>query len=256
MKISIVTPTYNSEKYVRQTLDSIHNQSYKNIEHIVVDGLSTDRTLEIVKSYPQIEWISEKDNGQSEAINKGLRRATGDILAWQNADDIYCEDAIQTVVDFFTKRPEVDVVYGYYQLMDSESNWINDVYPIEWSRWRFAHGRFVPLQPTVFWRKEVTERVGLLDEKLHYCMDVDFFAKAVKHGFCFARIPSILGAFRVHDQSKTQNKLNEKKVSAEYKSVLVSHFNYRWFDFILFDFFKWRAKLGKYIKIKLFKSRN
>jgi len=253
MKISIVTPTYNSERYVQQTLDSIHNQSYKNIEHIVVDGLSTDKTLDIVKSYPLIKWISEKDNGQSDAINKGFGMATGDILAWQNADDIYCENALQIVVDFFIKHPEVDVVYGYYQLIDSESNWICDVYPIAWSKWLFAHGRFVPLQPTVFWRREVSDKVGVLDEKLHYCMDVDFFARAVKHGFCFARIPAMLGAFRVHTESKTQNKSNEKKVNSEFKSVLSMHFDYTWFDFFLFNFFKWRAVLGKYIKVKLFK---
>jgi len=195
MKISIVTPTYNSENYVQQTLDSIHNQSYKNIEHIVVDGLSTDKTLDIVKSYPQIKWTSEKDNGQSHAINKGFRMATGDIFAWQNADDIYCENALETVVNFFTNNPDVDVVYGSYKLIDSEGNWICDVNPIEWNEWLFAHGRFVPLQPTVFWRKRVADEVGTLNEELHYCMDVDFFARAVKRGFRFAKIPAVIGAF-------------------------------------------------------------
>src|SRR4051812_24806692 len=97
LKISIVTPTYNSALYIRETMESIHSQSYKNFEHIVMDGLSKDNTVAIVEEYPNAKVISEKDSGQSDALNKGFKLVTGDILAWQNADDLYCPNAFQTV---------------------------------------------------------------------------------------------------------------------------------------------------------------
>lgn len=254
MKISIVTPTFNSAKYIKETIDSIHQQSYTHIEHIVIDGLSSDNTVEIVKSFRQIKVISEKDSGQSEALNKGFKMADGDILAWQNADDTYLPGAFQTVVDYFSQNPEIDIVYGYYQLIDSSSKWICDIYPIEWNKWLFAHGRFVPLQPTVFWRRRVFQRVGLLKENLHYCMDVDFFSKAALEGFLFKRIPQKLGQFRIHTQSKTQNKSNEQRVKQEYKRVLSDNFRYNFLDKCFFELFHYRSKLAKGVKTRWLKK--
>lgn len=250
MKISIITPTYNSEKYIRNTIDSIHQQSYENFEHIVFDGLSSDNTVDIIREYKNILLVSERDKGQSDALNKGFKIAQGDILAWQNADDTYLPNAFKTVVKFFQENSAVDVVYGYYQLIDSESKWICNVYPMQWSTWMFAHGRFCPLQPTVFWRRRVFEIVGELNEQLHYCMDVDYFARIVNKGFTFARIPELIGQFRIHNQSKTQNSTNEKKVSREYKNVLASHFEYSAMDKLLFDLFQLRAKIAKSVKTK------
>ena len=254
MKISIVTPTYNSAKYIKDTLESIHSQSYKNFEHIVMDGLSIDNTIGISKSFPQVKVVSENDKGQSDALNKGFDLSSGDILAWQNADDLYLPGAFQTVVDFFKQHPYVDVVYGYYQLIDSESKWLCDVFPIKWDEWKFAHGRFVPLQPTVFWRRKVYEAVGILNQNLHYCMDVDFFSRIVNKGFKFALIPEMLGQFRVHTQSKTQNSLNEKKVHIEYKNVLASNFKYTLVDYLFFEVLQYRAKIAKSIKVKFLRK--
>lgn len=254
MKISIITPVYNCEKYIRETIESIANQNYKNFEHIVIDAASNDNTLEIIKEYNHIKYLSEKDNGQSEAINKGFRIAQGDILAWQNADDIYFPDTFETVINFFIKNPEVDIVYGYYQLIGSASEWICDVFPIQWNRWMFVHGRFCPPQPTVFWRRRVFKAIEELDEKLHYCMDVDFYSRAVNKEFKFERIPKMIGKFRIHNQSKTQNKNNEKKVYEEYKNVLSTRFNYTFIDSLVFEFFKIRAMLSKNIKQKWLKK--
>jgi glycosyltransferase involved in cell wall biosynthesis len=254
MKISIITPAFNSGRYILETMKSIHSQSYKNFEHIIVDGLSKDNTLEIVKKFENTFVISEKDNGQSDAINKGFRKCGGDIIAWQNADDNYLPGAFESVVKFFNDNPNVDLVYGYYQLIDSSSNWICDVYPMKWNDWMFKHGRFVPLQPTVFWRRSVLESIGLLDESLHYCMDVDYFARALNKGFNFAGIPLVLGQFRVHDESKTQNKHNKKVVKQEYKSVLARHFNYGVLDSLVFDFFQLRAQVTKKIKLSVLKK--
>lgn len=254
MKISIVTPTYNSGPYIKETMESIHQQSYKNFEHFVMDGLSTDNTSQIVKEYKNAVLVSEKDSGQSDALNKGFNMAQGDILAWQNADDVYLPDTFDIVVDFFKNNPDVDLVYGYYQLMDSESKWICDVYPIQWNTWLFAHGRFSPPQPTAFWRRRVHEQVGQLNEKLHYCMDVDFYSRAVNKNFKFSRIPKIMGKFRIHTESKTQNSANEKKVFAEYRDVLATNFNYTPADSFFFELFKLRASVTKSLKMNWLKK--
>jgi glycosyltransferase involved in cell wall biosynthesis len=253
LKISIVTPTYNSAAYIRETMESIHNQSYKNIEHIVMDGLSKDNTVAIVNEFPA-RCVSEKDKGQSDALNKGFRQVTGDILAWQNADDLYCPGAFQTVVDFFESHPDVDIVYGYYQLIDQDSKWICDVFPIQWNEWLFVHGRFCPPQPTAFWRKRVYDAVGDLNVNLHYCMDVDFYSRVVNKGFKFHRLPVMMGQFRVHQDSKTQNVDNDEKVKREHQQVLAKNFSYSAFDSFLFNVFKFRSSITKNLKMKWLKK--
>lgn len=254
MMISIITPTYNSAHHLRETMKSIHDQSYKYFEHIVIDGHSKDDTCSIVAEFENVLLVSEADSGQSEAINKGFRLAKGDIIAWQNADDTYLPGAFESVVRFFKDNQNADLVYGYYKLMNSSSDWICDVYPMNWNDWMFKHGRFVPLQPTVFWRRRVFESIGLLDESLHYCMDVDYFARALKKNFHFARIPLFLGQFRVHEESKTQNQHNEKVVRREYKSVLARHFDYGIADNLVFDFFQLRAQVAKNLKLNILKK--
>jgi glycosyltransferase involved in cell wall biosynthesis len=192
MKFSIITPSYNSEKFIEATIKSIHSQQGAEIEHIVMDGASKDGTVEILKRYPQIQWVSEKDKGQSDALNKGFARATGDIFAWQNADDLYLPGAFETVAKLFASRPEVDFVYGGYQIIDVDGKWICDVHGQDWNAWKFRHGRFVPVQPAVFWRRRVHEQAGPLNVALHYCMDVDFYSRASKT-FRFHHIPELLG---------------------------------------------------------------
>jgi glycosyltransferase involved in cell wall biosynthesis len=254
MKISVITPTFNSEQFVQDTIESIEVQTYKNYEHIIIDGESTDGTLSIVKKFNNITFISEKDSGQSNALNKGFKLASGDILAWQNADDLYVPEAFETVRNFFISNPKVDIVYGDYQLIDSGGKWICDVYPIEWDAWMFMHGRFVPMQPTVFWRRRVFEKVGFLNEDLHYCMDVDFFSRALVNGFIFKKIGKTLGKFRVHSESKTQNLLNERKVNAEYKNVLARSFNYKPLDSFFFECLTLRSRIAKRMKVSFLKN--
>lgn len=254
MKISIVTPSFNSAEYIRDTILSVKHQTYGNFEHIVIDGASEDGTLSILEEFPHLVVISEKDKGQSEALNKGFKIASGDILAWQNADDVYLSETFEIVARFFMEHPNVDIVYGYYQLIDGSGNWLCDVFPRKWSKWFFVHGRFCPVQPTVFWRRTVAKSVGELNEHLHYCMDVDFYSRAIKKNFEFQRIPKLLGKFRVHQQSKTQDKKNETKVYQEYKKVLSFHFNYNFWSIALFELFQQRAKLAKYLKLNWLKK--
>lgn len=250
MKISIITPSFNSSLYIRETIEDIQRQTYTDYEHIIVDAVSNDGTLDIFKQYPEIKWISEKDSGQSDAINKGFAMSTGDILAWQNADDLYFPNTFELVTRFFQENPQVDIVYGDYQLIDQYGDWVCDVKPPEWNEWLFAHGRFVPMQPTVFWRKHVYEEIGDLDESLHYCMDVDYFARTAKQNFTFAKIPSMLGKFRVHTDSKTQSGINEQKIHAEHKKVLSRTYNYSKLDELIFNLYYSRAKIGRMFKGK------
>lgn len=247
MKFSIVTPSYNSEKYISDTIESIKAQSGQDVEHIVVDGASDDDTVNIVNKYDGITLISEPDNGQSDAINKGLMKASGDVVAWQNADDIYFPGCFDRVAEFLKSNNDVKMVYGYYQRIDPQGKKLADVHPPSYKKWRFKYGRFYPVQPSVFFRKEVFEELGYLDETLHYCMDIDLYCRIVLK-YKIARIPHLLGAFRVHDESKTQNKENYNEVKEELFNVLNRYFTYSSIGKILFEIFQARARLGSYVK--------
>ncbi|TXK44904.1 glycosyltransferase [Pontibacter qinzhouensis] len=253
MKISVIIPVYNGEKYIKETLDSIFEQTYRNFEVIVMDGASIDKTAEIVAQYPNVKFYSRKDKGQSDAINHGFKYATGDILAWQNADDVYFPYTFNEVVNFFKQNTNADLIYGYYHLIDEKSNWICDVKPILWNKWKFKHGRFCPVQPTVFWRKNVYESKGQLRLDLNYCMDVDFYASISKK-FNICLLPKFLGKFRVHQESKTQNINNKKSIMQEYYQVLSQHFKYNKINRLLFYIFQKRADIASTIKRKWLKK--
>lgn len=118
-KVSIVIPSYNQGKYLEDTILSVINQTYKNIEIIIIDGGSTDNSVDIIKKYKdKIHfWVSEKDKGQANAINKGFKKASGEIFAWLNSDDLYTENAVEQIVNEFNKDPSVSIVYGDYYLL-------------------------------------------------------------------------------------------------------------------------------------------
>ena len=251
MKISIITPSYNSSDYIEETINSIQNQSYQEFEHIVVDGASQDGTIDILKKYSNIYWISEPDYGQSNAINKGFRLASGDIFAWQNADDLYFPYTFEVVAETFQKYPEIDIIYGDYQIIDAQGNKKCDVNSVDWNLWLFKHGRFVPTQPTAFWRRKVYESVGDLNENLYYCMDLDFFCRAACKQFNFFKVNKSLGQFRRHPNSKTSNPQNDKHIYKEKKTILTRNFHFSFLDLIYSDFFYYRGKLAKNIKLTL-----
>jgi glycosyltransferase involved in cell wall biosynthesis len=207
-KISIITPSYNQGQYLEQTITSVLNQNYPNLEYIIIDGGSTDISVEIIKKYEKhlSYWISEKDNGQSEAINKGLRKRTGDIFNWLNSDDYYEKDVLFKITEAF-HNPDVNVVCGKSRLFRNANETVyysngTDVYAgnlaktIGWARID---------QPETFFRSRVIKKMGLLDTRLHYLMDRDWW---IKYLFLFGlegvvRIPDVLVNFRLHDFSKT-----------------------------------------------------
>ena len=206
LKISIVTPSFNQGRYLEDCLLSIKEQNYSNLEHIVVDGASTDGTVGILKHYSELpgwehlRWISERDSGQAEAINKGLKLASGDILAFLCTDDAYTPGAFHFVNDFFRQHPEAGLIYGECHFID-QGKVVRRKKPLPFDQSRLLRMNFI-LQPTVFFRAELWHRVGLFSECLHYAMDYEYWLRA-SGVFRMVPVDRHLAYYRLHDDSKT-----------------------------------------------------
>jgi glycosyltransferase involved in cell wall biosynthesis len=201
--ISIVTPSYNQGHFIEETIRSVIEQDYPAIEHIVMDGGSTDNTVDILRRYEdRIQWRSEKDKGQADAINKGLRVAKGKILAYLNSDDTYLPGAFTKVTQAFREHPHMGMVYGDCYAVNEKG----DAYglikgrPFNVQR-MIQRGEFVP-QQAAFWRREAIEKIGLFDESLHFCMDHDFFIR-MGRAFPAYYLGEPLANFRFHGTSKS-----------------------------------------------------
>ena len=205
--VTIVTPVRNGVRFLAETLASVRGQDYRPIEHIVVDGGSTDGTLELIRRAPEIRWISEPDQGLYDAINKGLRMAKGDILAYQNADDRYVvPDAVTAAVGHLRAHPDVDVVYGDYRLIDEVGRPLGTrrVTARPFSVSRLRRGNFIPPHAAFVRRRVVTEEGHWLDPTLSFPGDWDWFLGMAQAGKRFGPLPKVLAEFRVHDASITR----------------------------------------------------
>lgn len=207
-KISIITPSYNQGEYLEQTIDSVLSQNYPNLEYFVFDGGSTDNSVEVIKKYEKhiTYWESQKDKGQSDAINKGLVRSTGEIINWLNSDDYYEKDTFQIITEKFKEKPKTLAFLGKSRLFEGNKT-VNysqgtDIYPnnlaktIGWARID---------QPETFFHASAVQKMGLLDTNLHYLMDRDWWMKFL---FYFGlenvtKTDDILVNFRLHESSKT-----------------------------------------------------
>jgi len=236
-KITIVTPSFNQGRYIDRTIQSVLQQEYPNVEYIVVDGGSTDETLSVLKRYEgQLRWISEKDSGQSEAINKGFRLAKGEIVAWLNSDDIYLPGALEKVGKYFAEHSDVMMVYGEGYMID-QSDAIKSRFPFtepKFDLWKLIYFGDYVLQQSTFFRRSVFDAIELLNESLHYTMDWDLFIRIGKR-FRVDYIPEYLGAIREHGEAKTS--VGGVKRFEEIRSIIrkhgvmrypLSYFNYMW----------------------------
>lgn len=171
-RITIVTPSYNQAAFLEDTIQSVLRQDYTNLEYIVIDGGSTDGSLEIIERYADklAYWVSEADEGQAEAINKGLARATGEIVAWLNSDDMYLPGALKQAAQAFQSDPELGFIYGDLQSVDSSGQVFNTIRYAQYSLEDLLAFRIIG-QPTVFMRREVLEQAGQLDTSYHYLLD-------------------------------------------------------------------------------------
>ncbi len=179
LRVSIITPCFNAEASVEATVRSVLAQSYAPIEYIVIDGGSSDATVPIVQRYAdRLTLVSEPDSGQSNAINKGWQRATGDVLAWLNADDQYLSDTVELAAGFFQDNPHVGWVYGSPLPIGADGQPLPfRREPMPWDYEKLLSVGCYVSQPTVFLRRVVVEEFGLLDETLHYGMDYEYWLR-------------------------------------------------------------------------------
>lgn len=202
LKFSVITVSYNQGQYIRENIESVLHQGYSNYEHIIIDGGSTDNTLDILKEYPHLNWVSEPDRGQSDGLNKGFRKATGDIIAWINSDDALAPEAMKVLNDFFENNPDKSVVTGNQIIIDGESNFVERIPAETFTADHLLNERSSVMQNSTFFRKEVLDSVGLLDESFHYTMDHELFLRIAKQYTSYS-IPVDLAYFRLWEDSKT-----------------------------------------------------
>ena len=203
-KITIVTPSYNQGVFIEKTILSVISQGYPHLEYLVCDGGSTDETVEILRKYDwQITWwCSEKDKGQTDAINKGMRRATGDIVGWLNSDDVMLPGTLWTVARFYQQHPDTDFANGYTIEIDQDGKIINFMHMVM-SQFFFKRGSYNISQLGMFWRREIFDKIGYLDESFHACMDVEWLIRVYEAGLRVRRINKNLGAIRIYEETKT-----------------------------------------------------
>lgn len=217
MKLSIITPSYNQGNFIRDTFESVLNQDIDfKLEYILVDAVSTDNTPEIVAEFiPKFKekniefvYICEKDGGQPEAVNKGLRKATGEIVAFINSDDKYEPGAFARIMQFFRDNPEKRWVSGKCKIINESNHEIRKLVTLyknillkNYSYSKLLTENFIS-QPATFWRKELHNEIGFLDESEHYCLDYEFWLRIGKK-YPAGILPDYLASFRYYPSSKT-----------------------------------------------------
>ncbi|HYV03201.1 MAG TPA: glycosyltransferase family 2 protein [Blastocatellia bacterium] len=210
-RISIITPTLNQAGFIDQTISSVLGQGYPDLEFIIIDGGSTDGTVDLIRKHERhlAYWVSEKDAGQSNAINKGLKRATGDIIAYINSDDYYLDGAFKRVADAYRENPDIDLWYGRCRIVDQfgakvderigsieRYDEILDLWDVWWKRRNFV-------QPEVFWTKRISKKVGAFREDLNLVMDYEYWLRIFAAGGAARFIDAELAAFRLQPNQKS-----------------------------------------------------
>lgn len=204
MLVSIVTPSYNQARYLEETMRSVLEQDYPHIEYIVVDGGSTDGSREIIEKYADrlAWWISEKDRGQTDAINKGFARARGEVLAWLNSDDTYQPGAVREAVEFLQRNPQVGLVYGDANYIDEHGRVIGR-FPAAQTDYRRLRQGYVHIpQQSAFFRADLWRRVGPLDASFYFAMDYDLWVRLAREA-PIVYYPRLWANFRLHSDAKT-----------------------------------------------------
>lgn len=236
--VSIITPNYNYGHYIDKTIESVLNQNYENIEHIIIDDGSTDNSVEIINKYiesnpDRIKLITQKNQGQTTAINNGLKIATGEIIGWINSDDIYFDNAIQNIVNEFSINDKLNVVFGDLITIDAFGNNIIKIkqLPLDLYAGIFIGFGKLVASNTVFWKKTLMENVGLLNEDFKCNMDGEYFSRLFVNANA-SHIKKFIAGFRIHPQANSSdfNPLKMKRFKYElefelrqsYSNLLIS----------------------------------
>ncbi len=199
--LSVITPSFNGGEFIEDAIRSVAQQQSVDVEHIVVDGASSDNTVAILQRYPQVRWTSEPDRGQSDAINKGFLRATGDLMGWLNADDYYLPGGLQAIALAAVEHPEADVIYCDCVFVDGEGKLVRSKVEHDFdSDILMYFGCYIPSTAT-FFRRRVIESGLLLDCEYRVCMDFEYFARLAHAGCRFHYVPRFVAAFRWHENN-------------------------------------------------------
>lgn len=222
---SIITPTLNQDAYLNKNIESVSEQNNVTLEHIVIDGLSSDNTLSILSNYKSnhdLLWISEKDNGQTEAINKGLRLSKGKILSYLNSDDyLYSENVLHQVKSLMEKTG-ADILYGDVMVVDEVGMHKRSIHGRPFRFRKLIELNYIP-QPATFFRASVVERIGYFREELVYAMDLEYWLRAAKNDLKFQYEPILFSCFREHQKSKTCSQ-TRKLIDEGYNVVRTEYF--------------------------------
>ena len=245
-KISVITPTLNCSRFIRQCIESVIAQGYEHFEHVIVDGESGDCTVDILREYPHLKWISEPDEGEADALNKGLKIASGDIIGWLNADDWYMDGTFSKVAEVMDPSRGVHAVYGHTTFVDEIRNeryaketaaelTLGDVF-MRW--WHDRH----PRQPSIFYSRQLMDDVGLYNDKLHYSIDLEYWLRVVVR-YKFHFIDREFSCARLRGESKSEGNGAEQirhhwKIALPYMSYLTEEEQQAvWEDYYLYQFF-------------------
>lgn len=223
-KISVITASYNQGHFLERTILSVLNQKYPNFELIIIDGGSTDNSVEIIKKYEKYitYWVSEKDHGQTHAINKGLALATGDLLCFQNSDDVFCKNAFQILHNFYLKKPNYDGYFGDMLFIDANDQTLEILKTANFDiKLQVLEGMQI-FNQSFFFTKKIVEKYGALDQSLQFVLDYENVLRWASNGAKFAKVPGLMGAFRIHDDAKTNQIQDIRK--KEHDSVQKKYF--------------------------------
>jgi len=219
-KISIITPSFNQVEFLERTIRSVIDQDYPNIEYIVIDGGSTDGSVDLIKKYEHrlAYWVSEKDRGQAHAINKGLERATGDWVAWQNSDDTYYPGAFSQLIKAAQDNCNAKLIIGNMNLIDRDDVFLRDLKYVRPTYKSLLSEGMVLTNQAAFWRRSLHQEIGLLSEAFDCSFDYDWFLRLLAHTDQSHHVNAPWGALRLHEQTKTSNR--QHVFDQEYRQIL------------------------------------
>jgi glycosyltransferase involved in cell wall biosynthesis len=224
-KVSVVTVCYNSARTIKETLDSVMKQNYPGLEHIIIDGGSKDATLDIVRQYPHLLWSSEKDKGIYDAMNKGIRKATGDVVVMLNSDDCFRDGALMKVGQAFRENPNWDGLFGDIVYVDGENQEIfrREEALFDYDVLRFSNVCYV-IHPTLFLKRTVHEKCGLYaSDQYINCADYDLILKLGREGCRIGHLRDYLVNFRYHDYGQAADQRVMENVSRERRKLMMEH---------------------------------